>query len=153
MKPIYVVNFHEIVKYLINHNKIISVEWRWTSSWTQCTATCGGGVMNRTRECYNSSGVLPPEACEKLDGQGMATIPTMACGMRPCTELSSWTEWALCPALCAGAETTRTRSCIDLRTNEEVPGFQCDPSKQTTDTTECNTHPCPGPQWAPWQVN
>ncbi|XP_043918714.1 semaphorin-5B isoform X2 [Protopterus annectens] len=65
--------------------------WSCWSSWSQCSATCGGGHYQRTRTCSN-----PPPANGGDICIGLHTEEAL-CNTHPCEGgWSDWSEWNLC---------------------------------------------------------
>ncbi|BET01798.1 Sema [Nesidiocoris tenuis] len=65
--------------------------WTSWSSWSECTAKCGGGFHTRTRSCTNP----PPQVPGGLDCPG-SHVEYQVCHTTPCIDskrLSSWTGW------------------------------------------------------------
>jgi len=74
----------------------------WTS-WSTCSATCGGGTQTRT--CTN-----PTPSCGGATCPGGIDQPcnTQAC----CSPVNGgWTSWSTCSATCGGG--TQTRTCTN----------------------------------------
>uniref|UniRef100_A0A8C6QLI4 SCO-spondin n=1 Tax=Nannospalax galili TaxID=1026970 RepID=A0A8C6QLI4_NANGA len=63
------------------------------SAWSQCSAACGGGIMERHRSCEERPGGAP---CQALDLQ-----PQQACSPKPCPECVLSTCATMCPSLCS----------------------------------------------------
>ncbi|KAJ8306418.1 hypothetical protein KUTeg_016963 [Tegillarca granosa] len=67
----------------------IDGKWKQWSAWDVCPVTCGGSLINRTREC---------------DGPFY--------GGQPCQgEWQDWQAWSRCSVSCAGGERWRERKC------------------------------------------
>lgn len=100
------------------------------SVWSACSAACGGGTQYRTR-------TVPPDSDERCDA---FLVQTQACNTQPCDaidcQVSAWSEWSDCSAVCDGGERSRTRSVIQPPQNG---GADC-PSLEQTEA--CNTQPC-----------
>merc|ERR1719491_408431 len=116
----------------------------WTE-WSECTALCGGGVKQRTRERMvepENNGDSCPEQSE-----------TEACNVDACNQdctLHDWSDWGLCSKACEGGHETRTRSIK----NEAVGQGTCkDPeSKKRMQFKECNQIDCDQIISDPWRV-
>ncbi|XP_077129422.1 semaphorin-5B isoform X2 [Ranitomeya variabilis] len=105
--------------------------WSCWSSWTQCSATCGGGHYQRTRTCTNPVPSNGGDICI-----GLHTEEAL-CNTYPCEGgWAEWSEWSMChedgtqyrnrycdvhnpgPTQCLG-NNTQYRDCI----YNEIPGF------------------------------
>lgn len=97
--------------------------WSCWSSWSKCSATCGGGHYMRTRSCTNPAPAYGGDIC-----LGLHTEEAL-CNTQTCPEnWSEWSEWSVCDA--SGTQ-VRTRQCILL-----FPvGSQC--SGNTTESRPC----------------
>ncbi|XP_060256258.1 semaphorin-5A isoform X2 [Ovis aries] len=97
--------------------------WSCWSSWSTCSATCGGGHYMRTRSCTNPAPAYGGDIC-----LGLHTEEAL-CNTQPCPESwSEWSEWSECDV--AGVQ-VRVRQCVLL-----FPvGSQC--SGNTTESRPC----------------
>lgn len=122
------------------------VDGRWLewSSWSDCSAECGGGESTRRRECRQ-----PLHGGRNCVGD---TIRDKSCNEDPCPIDGSWTEWSewmgLCTQGCGGGEESSVRSCVG-------PFFGGAPCVgEETKRRLCNTGKCPidgiWEAWAPW---
>ncbi|XP_022783430.1 coadhesin-like [Stylophora pistillata] len=127
------------------------VDGGWTpwNSWTECSATCGGGTRSRTRACTNP----PPSG----DGSGCigSYVEVEQCKTHSCPvngKFSPWTQWQQCSKTCGGGTQTRTRRCDSPSPSNG--GKAC--TGDTFQTRECNTNTCPvdgmWSNWASWTV-
>nr|CAB3266608.1 SCO-spondin-like [Phallusia mammillata] len=109
--------------------------WSEFGSWTSCSASCGGGQRNQTRECINGN---PGQiGCEGSD------IVIENCNVHPCPVWRPWGEWSSCPVTCGGGKQRAERTC----NNGGVPGASC--SGRDFKQRNCNTQACP--VWGPWE--
>ena len=53
--------------------------WKYVSSWSSCNVTCGGGTMQRRRECQKGGVPIEPSAC----GGGPTTV-SLRCNTHLC---------------------------------------------------------------------
>ncbi|KAB0390414.1 hypothetical protein E2I00_007891, partial [Balaenoptera physalus] len=97
--------------------------WSCWSSWSKCSATCGGGHYMRTRSCTNPAPAYGGDIC-----LGLHTEEAL-CNTQPCPESwSEWSDWSECDV--SGVQ-VRIRQCILL-----FPvGSQC--SGNTTESRPC----------------
>ncbi|MEE6465587.1 hypothetical protein FKM82_006602, partial [Ascaphus truei] len=97
--------------------------WSCWSSWSKCSATCGGGHYMRTRSCSNPAPANGGDIC-----LGLHTEEAL-CNTQSCPESwSNWSDWSQCDS--SGAQ-FRLRQCNIL-----FPvGNQC--SGNSTETRNC----------------
>ncbi|XP_013402410.1 semaphorin-5A-like [Lingula anatina] len=84
--------------------------WSGWSKFTLCTASCGGGVQIRRREC-----VLFPVRQEVTDILSKCTgsdIDIRPCNVHTCVVQGGWTEWSIFTP-CCGGKTVRHRTCTN----------------------------------------
>jgi hypothetical protein len=102
-------------------------------AWSTCTATCGGGLQQRSRYVTSKAihgGVLCPALRE-----------ARACGALQCPvncQTSAWQEWSNCTKSCGTGRKWRIRS---IRRQALSGGAFCG---HTTEERACNTNNCPG---------
>ncbi|CAD7965880.1 unnamed protein product [Amoebophrya sp. A25] len=107
---------------------------RW-STWSECTATCGGGQQFRSRKIDIPS-ALGGEPCLGHLRE------TRECGMSLCTnpkdcEISAWTKWSDCTKSCDGGQEFRQRVMISGASHG---GAGC--ADQLSEIRGCNLQPC-----------
>jgi len=99
----------------------------------ECTKTCGGGVINRTRECNEP---VPQHGGAHCEGSSHDHI---ACNTQPCPVHGEWGEWSRdgpCSKSCGGGTTILRREC----TGTAHGGEHCD--GKPTKVVPCNQHDC-----------
>lgn len=102
------------------------------SPWTECSASCGGGMQIRTRQVVVAeSGAGAP--CGELV-QARPCNQDVSCPV-PCV-VSDWSDWSSCSALCGGGLQVRLR---DVLVRPENGGQSC---PDTVQTRQCNIGPC-----------
>ncbi|KAJ8278768.1 hypothetical protein COCON_G00058340 [Conger conger] len=82
--------------------------WSQWGAWSECSASCGGGVTLRSRQCDNPT----PQS----GGRGCAGVSEQQkdCNSQHCTGPGpwfDWSPWSVCSVSCGGGEQSRTREC------------------------------------------
>uniref|UniRef100_H2YHQ0 Uncharacterized protein n=1 Tax=Ciona savignyi TaxID=51511 RepID=H2YHQ0_CIOSA len=96
--------------------------WAQWSGYTQCSASCKGGIQRRFRS----------HPCQTGESE------TLACNTSP-GEYGQWSQWTRCPVSCGGGTVRRFRT------------HNCGEPPQT-ETAPCNTDPGFFGQWSNWSV-
>ncbi|NXT78962.1 ATS7 metalloproteinase, partial [Zapornia atra] len=107
------------------------LDW-YTSSWRECTESCGGGEQERLVTC--------PELgrCE----EALRPNTTRPCNTHPCT---TWLvgSWGECTAPCGGGIQRRQVKCINTKTGlAEEDSSLCDHEPWPESTQKCNAQDC-----------
>jgi len=113
-------------------------EW---SSFSICTARCGGGVRHRKRECSNPEPSLGGRNCSIFG----PSVEIVACNIVPCPVnggFERWSNYDECSVSCGGGTQSRSRFCI-----QPVPkygGLDCGIQNMGPyeETRSCNENPC-----------
>ena len=106
------------------------VAWGVWSIWSSCSATCGGGTSDRSRECLN--GDAGDEGCAG------DLVEAVVCGEDACPVApvvftwNAWTAFGACSVTCGGGTKVRTRTC-DVA--DQCPG-------EASDFELCRTGTC-----------
>ncbi|VDH96262.1 Hypothetical predicted protein [Mytilus galloprovincialis] len=122
----------------------INGNWTEWSSWNECSATCGGGIKIRDRNCSNPEPQYGGDQCF-----GNSTN-SETCNEDPCPidgNWSGWSEWDECSVSCGGGLKTRNRICSNPE--PQFGGNKC----QGNDTliSNCGENPCPiNGNWTEW---
>lgn len=125
----------------------------WTT-WSACSASCGGGTQARTNTCNNATesracnthaccGWSDWSGCSASCGGGTQSrtnscngqVETQSCNTQSCSCVPTVGAWSACSASCGGGTRSRSNTC--------VPGG--------TETQSCNTQPCQC-EWSDWSV-
>ncbi|XP_063686446.1 hemicentin-1-like [Bolinopsis microptera] len=115
--------------------------WSEFSAWSECSASCGGGVTERSRTCDNPAPGEGGNDCEgsAAESEGCNNIP---CVVVPDPVNGGWSEWTTfteCSAPCGLGITIRARSC-----SNPAPAFggqNCE--GDSSEEIECDAGPCP----------
>ncbi|CAL8291163.1 unnamed protein product [Lota lota] len=117
----------------------VSGGWSCWASWSQCSASCGGGHYQRSRSCSNPSPSHGGDIC-----LGLHTEEAL-CSTHTCQGEGVWSEWGPCDEegqqlrtrLCGGEDclgnNTQTRTCRA----PQVPGLY--PTTQLDSEQNCGT--------------
>jgi len=115
------------------------------STWSTCSAKCGGGVQTATRSVATPS-AHGGSACPALVQQQLCN--THACPVD--CKVGAWSAWSTCSAQCGGGQQTATRTVV---TPAAYGGAAC---KRLAKTQNCNTFACPidcvVSSWSSWST-
>ncbi|GMT34512.1 hypothetical protein PFISCL1PPCAC_25809, partial [Pristionchus fissidentatus] len=79
-------------------------QWSAWGGWGQCSASCGGGIQQRTRTCIRN-------VCDVCNCQG-PSVEQQTCNTQSCCSWTGWSQWSECSATCgSGGYRSRTRQC------------------------------------------
>jgi len=114
--------------------------WKQWGSWEECSASCGGGIKTRKRECegpFNGGLECAGDASEEA-----------TCGETLCPVdgvFKDWSPWGECSKSCGGGVQERTRECH----GPFYGGAECDGDFKETQV--CSTTACPiDGVWSKW---
>jgi hypothetical protein len=142
---------NELLNEVINEIKKLLGDRQWVddcqvgewSEWSECSASCDGGVTVRTRSItqeQKNNGLQCPELKQ-----------TMECNTQACPVdcvMSDWSQWSDCSASCGGGHQTRGRTIV---TAAEHGGVPCG---ETLQSQVCNAAACPVDcqlsSWSSW---
>ncbi|XP_059495179.1 A disintegrin and metalloproteinase with thrombospondin motifs 7 [Stegostoma tigrinum] len=132
---------------LDDENEIPPPEFFWRYGlWTECSATCGGGVQRQIVHCLEKiAGIVQEQYCELL------TRPDdrqRSCHPEPCPARWWVGEWQACSSSCGEMGTMkRTALCIQSVGLDEQRALQpsdCQHLPRPETTSPCNREiPCP----------
>jgi len=107
------------------------------SSWTKCSATCGGGTKARGRGVVQEA---------EIGGAGCPVLEEEEpCNTDQCPvdcEVEDWSSWSECSATCGGGTRTRERKVVQ---EPENGGAAC---QDREEEESCKTEPCEGTKGA-----
>ncbi|CAH1773733.1 unnamed protein product [Owenia fusiformis] len=111
----------------------------------ECSTTCGGGVLGRSRNCDSPAPQHGGLACP---GEDFET--TDECNTENCPIDGNWGgygPWSDCTVTCGGGKKWRTRTCDD-----PAPAYGgADCTGSSNNTRNCNTQGCPiDGAWSVW---
>ncbi|XP_071515843.1 hemicentin-1-like [Panulirus ornatus] len=123
---------------------LLDGNWGPWESWSVCSASCGGGMRRRQRECSD-----PPPSNGGRFCPGSDTLEDY-CNLDMCPVnggWSSWSVWGSCTATCGGGQRRRFRTCDNPSPSQD--GRAC--TGPDTDTEACSVHKCPvNGAWGSW---
>lgn len=107
------------------------------SEWSECTATCGIGLMTRTRKFLNKSGF---KKCKHI-----SVYETKKCMEPPCKTTSiekvllnctttEWSDWSPCSATCGQGKRIRIRHLLNV---PKILYSTCKSSVKLEERREC----------------
>ena len=82
--------------------------WSSWSMWSNCSTSCGDGLLTRHRSCKH-----PSPRNGGLDCVGLSSNTTV-CNERPCPidgRFGGWTNWTTCSVSCGDGTQMRYRVC------------------------------------------
>jgi len=124
-------------------------EW---SDWSQCSATCGPAMQERSRHVISLRGEGGAGIATNL-GETRACAGNLPCETNDC-EWGDWSGWSDCTCTCDGGQRTRDRSVHRMPSHGGKP---CQP-KDKEEIEPCNTQKCQNEgcidgkfgQWTEW---
>uniref|UniRef100_A0A3Q2CI55 Uncharacterized protein n=1 Tax=Cyprinodon variegatus TaxID=28743 RepID=A0A3Q2CI55_CYPVA len=126
------------------NNTLCPVTGGWTAwnEWSQCSTSCGGGLMSRQRECLNPAPQNGGKPCA-----GEAT-DYKACNKQPSDgNWGLWSPWSACTTTCGEGNITRIRLCNNPPPSKGGKGC----TGNTRETKPCNNTLCPVTGgWTAW---
>ena len=102
-------------------------EW---GEWGTCSASCGGGLKKRKRNCEKHPHVLDA-ACHGISEE------SQPCNVYPCPYWNSWGEFGSCSVTCGDGFKLRSRKCVDSQPSTT----SCVGNAE--EKSPCNIRPCP----------
>ncbi|XP_052812714.1 netrin receptor UNC5B-a-like isoform X2 [Mya arenaria] len=123
---------------------VLGSEWLLWGSWSGCSQSCGREFRTRSRDCSQplTCGVdnQEIEVCEYQPCKDHIERITSTLGrMTTDGHWSYWSTWSHCSRTCAEGQKTRSRDCLDERSNT-LPTEYCKGDKHETDIckeTDC----------------
>jgi len=119
-------------------------------AWSECTASCDGGVQTRAVTCVSSDKQLVVDRlCQEKGKSKVLPSTSRACNTDPCANYHwTTTAWGSCNAACGGGTATRKVVCKDAK-DEVAPDGKCmtQSGKRPKRRTQCNTQACDGNVW------
>ena len=120
-------------------------------NWSTCSATCGGGTMTRTAQCFDSvySQWYGVSTCAAVLG---AAVTTSSCNTQACPTATyewQWSAWGACPVVCGGGNQTRQVMCVSLTpVYMPVASSNCPISQKPVTWQSCGAKSCNIYSWS-----
>ncbi|XP_061173323.1 SCO-spondin-like [Saccostrea echinata] len=138
---------HSIESHACNdHLCPVDGEWSSWSTFSQCTASCGGGTQVRTRTCTHPRPLHGGATCTGFANE------TQKCSENSCPVNGGWSKWSSfsnCSTSCGRGTMTRTRTC----SNPSPAHNGADCVGHSTESHACNDHLCPvDGGWSSWNT-
>ncbi|XP_022080242.1 SCO-spondin-like isoform X2 [Acanthaster planci] len=118
--------------------------WSGWGAWSECSVTCGGGSITRSRACDDPA---PSWGGDDCPGEAEETE---VCSPDPCPvdgNWAPWSTWSACSRTCGGGTTGRVRTCTDPA--PEHGGSDC--AGEDAEFTDCGDAACrTDGNWAQW---
>ena len=133
---------------------VTDCDWGAWEQWSDCSQTCGGGVMKRTRN-LRSMPSAGGATCSQKALSEVLPCNLGACGVS-CIDgaWEEWEEWAPCSRSCNGGETFRRRQIAAMANSCGTPAVG-----QSREVKFCNIDiPCHGSKdclltpWSSWNA-
>jgi hemicentin len=114
----------------------IACKGTW-STWSSCSAECGGGSQIRTYK-VSSTSMFGGTKCDADEGQVQKT----ACNPQPCPIncMGKWSDFSSCSSTCGGGTQARTFS---VTMKEQHGGQACPAQDGKSESQTCADKPCP----------
>ncbi|XP_049824532.1 A disintegrin and metalloproteinase with thrombospondin motifs 9 isoform X2 [Aethina tumida] len=135
-----------------------------TTPWSECSTTCGDGIMRRYVYCRRDRDHVDDEYCRDILKPNSTAPCFSECPISNydygenmiddnsiypyAWKTSSWTE---CSKSCGGGKKRRQVVCEDER-GVRVLKENCNPHERPLDTIDCNNFPCPNWVYGDWGV-
>ncbi|XP_072015849.1 A disintegrin and metalloproteinase with thrombospondin motifs 10-like isoform X3 [Amphiura filiformis] len=114
-----------------------------TSSFSQCTVTCGGGIRTRTVTCRSSSTstvILNDSQCQGTKPQSSEACSTQNCPVSPRYTWFATESYGPCSVTCGSGTQSTLTLCVDNQLLVTVDEYLCDINIRPQSTTRgCNT--------------
>jgi hypothetical protein len=113
--------------------------WNDWSSWSACSATCGAGVKNRMRVCYDICRSGNTYSCPGEDSM-QAQCNEDPCNPEDCQLNDAWEEESPCDAQCDGSAAIAYGYSV-MKTSVKVParyGGKCEDVRKIPCNKSCN---------------
>ncbi|XP_078375646.1 coadhesin-like isoform X1 [Oculina patagonica] len=126
----------------------------WTE-WSECSATCGGGVRWHSRTCNNPEPKNKGKTCTEQELG--PSVESGYCNTQDCPVpggYTDWSEWGECSVTCGGGVQKRTRTCTSPPPSGGGPTCIEQNLGPAEEEQECNTQDCAVPggytDWSEW---
>uniref|UniRef100_A0AAV2MCH2 PLAC domain-containing protein n=1 Tax=Knipowitschia caucasica TaxID=637954 RepID=A0AAV2MCH2_KNICA len=112
-----------------------------TSTWSECSVSCGPGLQQRQLQCRQSFGdrhtMVLPQRCAGLP----PPHSTQPCQLRLCSHWEVSSDWSSCSVDCGVGSRSRSVRCVSEE-GGEVNDKECNTRLKPLGSEECNMGPC-----------
>eukprot|EP01054_Gregarina_sp_Poly1_P011398 Gregarina_sp_Poly_1__11397@NODE_96_length_14647_cov_152_270302_g83_i0_p1_GENE_NODE_96_length_14647_cov_152_270302_g83_i0NODE_96_length_14647_cov_152_270302_g83_i0_p1_ORF_typecomplete_len610_score56_79TSP_1/PF00090_19/1_8e04TSP_1/PF00090_19/1_6e08TSP_1/PF00090_19/2_4e12TSP_1/PF00090_19/7_5e13TSP_1/PF00090_19/3_3e09TSP_1/PF00090_19/8_7e08TSP_1/PF00090_19/2_4e07TSP_1/PF00090_19/13TSP_1/PF00090_19/1_4e02Notch/PF00066_17/1_6e09Notch/PF00066_17/1_8e04Notch/PF00066_17/9_8e03Notch/PF00066_17/1_3e03Notch len=115
------------------------------SDWTSCSASCGGGLMNRTRT------IMDFETCSTVNSTLLIDI--RECNTFDCVvdcKMGEWSEWTNCSSKCGEGKQSRYRDVLEWPSPKGLPCEDLEQHKRCY-SGSCAVN-CETSAWTEWSA-
>lgn len=137
-------------KTCIETNLCESFEWLNTTSWSECSASCGTGVITRTVSCVGDvTGDVDTSGLQCSSEESMES--SQACEAAVECEVFGWVygDWSSCSVTCGFGVVSRSQTCVGSFGTIDTTGAQCAELDTEATAADCFPRTC---EVCTWQV-
>ncbi|XP_064617022.1 A disintegrin and metalloproteinase with thrombospondin motifs 6-like [Liolophura sinensis] len=125
------------------------MEYAWATKTTQCSKTCGGGVLQLSVSCVRQGDGITVER-SFCDIRQQPNEYGASCNEQACPPRWQAGSFGKCSKECGGGLMNRVVKCVRVlgEGQTQVPESQCSGMEKPPVQMTCNRKPCPGVWWS-----